>query len=497
MNLEDHVIHLENGRLTGDTTHEVVNRIARRAVQETGDGGIVIHFHGGLVSCGSGIEIAERLHPRYSQANAYPVFFVWESDVFETLENNLQEIAHEFFYERLWKRLSEFIMRKFSQTGRQRVLYALPEADPRDVCEAFDQIQIEGKPESLEALAPTAPSDLSELSDHERLILENELLQDSALMEAIRRVSDGLRTPGDVALDLQTQTRRVQGSTETLMDYRSLDRLTHRPAPAERGILDMAGFVKAAVTIAGRVISRFVHHRDHGFHATLVEEILRGFYLANVGEFIWTVMKKDPADSFGDDAAIFGGTAFLEALREAMDPTRPTRITLVGHSTGAVYISEFLDKATSVLPATVRYGIVFLAPASTFEKTAATLERHTDLISGFRMFTMTDANERRDRLVPVIYPHSLLYFVSGVVEPVADTPIVGMERYYDDLYYPGDTFPAVRTVRDFILGADDRAVWSVTEEGPQGLRSASLRHGDFDNDSVTLDSVAHILAGEF
>jgi hypothetical protein len=497
MELDGHVIHLENGRLTGDTTHEVVNRIAQRAVQEAGGGGLVIHFHGGLVSHSSGIEIAERLHPRYRQAaNAYPVFFVWESDILETLKNNLQEIAHEHFYDRLWRRLSEFIMRKFAQSGRHRARFALPEAGPRDVHEAFDQMLTVGKPESLEALAPTAPPDLSELSDHERLILENELLQDSVLMAGIQRISDGLRKPADVAFDMQTQTRRVQGSTETLMDHRSLDRLTYRPEAAERGILDIARVVKAAVTVAARIISRFVHHRDHGFHATLVEEILRGFYLANVGEFIWTLMKKDPADSFGDDGAIFGGTAFLEALREAMDPARPPRITLVGHSTGAVYISEFLDKAAAVLPNTMRYGIVFLAPAATFEKTA-TLERHTDLIAGFRMFTMTDANERRDRLVPIIYPHSLLYFVSGVVERAADTPIVGMERYYDDLYYPGDAFPAVRTVRDFMLGADDRAVWSVTEEGPPGQRSASLRHGDFDNDDLTLDSVANILAEGF
>ena len=36
------------------------------------------------------------------------------------------------------------------------------------------------------------------------------------------------------------------------------------------------------------------------------------------------------------------------------------------------------------------------------------------------MFTMTDENEKKDRLVPVIYPHSLLYLVSGVVEPEVD-----------------------------------------------------------------------------
>ena len=42
---------------------------------------------------------------------------------------------------------------------------------------------------------------------------------------------------------------------------------------------------------------------------------------------------------------------------------------------------------------------------------------------------MTDELEQADRLIPVIYPHSLLYFVSGVLEDEADKPLLGMERY--------------------------------------------------------------------
>ena len=195
--------------------------------------------------------------------------------------------------------------------------------------------------------------------------------------------------------------------------------------------------------IAVRVIKRFVTKRDHGLHATIVEEILREFYLANIGGKIWGAMKQDTADSFGPDPKLFGGTALLTELAAAASVANIPKITLVGHSTGAVYISHWLQAANGIFPTQIKFDVIFLAPASTCQLLAETLSRYRHRLDGFRMFTMTDENERADRLVPVLYPHSLLYFVSGVVEPDADTPIVGMQRYFDaEDYEPGE-FPQV------------------------------------------------------
>ena len=65
-------------------------------------------------------------------------------------------------------------------------------------------------------------------------------------------------------------------------------------------------------------------------------------------------------------------------------------------------------------------ALLFLAPASRIQLFADVITSHGRRLGNFRMFTMSDALERKDRLVPVIYPHSLLYFISGVLESAYD-----------------------------------------------------------------------------
>ena len=249
--------------------------------------------------------------------------------------------------------------------------------------------------------------------------------------------------------------------------------------------------------VAARVIKRYLADRDHGFHATIVEEILRAFYVANVGGAIWAAMKGDTRDSFGPDPAVFGGTALLQVLADRLAAGADVRVTLVGHSTGAVFIGHLLEAADGMLPAGFRFDVVLLAPAATFELAEDTFVRHRARIAGLRIFAMTDGNEKKDRLVPVLYPHSLLYFVSGVVEPDADTPLIGMERYYDAHGYPAADFPRLEPFRQIVAGTPNGAIWSVATGGGPGLESAARKHGDFDNDSKTVGSVQSILQDGF
>jgi len=491
---QDHVIHLANGRLSPDTPRSRVTQMAQRAVA---GGHIVIHFHGGLVPLESGMRIVDRLLPRYQVAGADPLFFVWESGLIETLTNNFTEIAREQLFRLLWKRVAAIVQRKLGQSNADRAASVLPAADPTPLERAIDEALDRGELGALVGGEPAIGPGLAELGDFERLALENELLMDAQLTLEAQQVTNGLRDPARVAAELTSRSARVQGSSRTLLDPRALDRLVERPAPGQRGLLSTAKLVQGIVAVAGRVISRFVSGRQHGFHATVVEEILRELYLANVGEFVWDLMKQDTADAFGDDGSACGGTALLESLAQLIDPAAPPRITLVGHSTGAIYISRFIDKAVSVLPDSQRFGVVFLAPAAKFEVTAETLRRHGGRIDGFRMFTMSDDFERKDQLVKVLYPHSLLYFISGVLEGDCDVPVVGMARYYDDGHFPDGDFADVAVVRAYVEADASRVVWSVSEAGPEGERSAAEHHGDFDDEARTLRSLEHILRTGF
>jgi hypothetical protein len=496
--IADHIVHLENGVLASDTPPAVVEHIVDAALSHGGNG-LVLHFHGGLVKYSKGKSIAEKLCDEYLAAGAYPVFFVWESGLIETIINNLDQIGRESFFRLLWKRLANIALRKMGQDTTQRAANELPEVDDASVQAAIDTALATQDPALLLGGEPQVDATVAELTAVEGLALEAEFETDPELTMAIERISNGLRTPAEIEADRTRRAVTVQGSTETLMDPAALDALVDRPDPTQRGLISTGRMIKAIVAIAASVISRFGGGRDHGFHATVVEEILRELYLANAGHLIWSQMKQDTADAFGPDEDTHGGTAFLARLRYGLDGHAPPKVTLVGHSTGAVYISEFLDKADELLPPAVTFGVILEAPAASFVKTAATLRRHAARIDGFRMFTMSDERERADRLVPVLYPHSLLYFVSGVVEGDADTPIVGMQRFYDPARYPDVDFPAIAAVRSFVEADATRVAWSVTAGGtPVGFGTEATKHGAFDDeDAATLASVKHIIGRGF
>lgn len=187
------------------------------------------------------------------------------------------------------------------------------------------------------------------------------------------------------------------------------------------------------------------------------------------------------------------GTVVLDTLVKLSAAGKTfARITLIGHSTGAVYINEFIRQAAARL-ANASFDVVFLAPANRFEDFDDVLTKHGHLVANFRMFAMTDQLETEDQLVSIIYPRSLLYLISGVLEGEPDMPIMGMQRFIADkeVFNKGD-FKAVDAVRSWLAAQETRAVWSISTRG-NGLNAASRAHGDVDNDAPTIESVKQIL----
>jgi len=492
--LSNHVIHTENGKLADDTPFPVVRQLVEDAVER---GHLVLHFHGGLVSEAAGRATAEFLKPKYEAAGAFPIFPVWEAGLLETLRNNLDKVAKELFFRLLFKRVMRIATRKFAQDDAGRSSTTLPIIDLTAEEDAFDRALNLADPTQL----PTAPvpnPGMVELSDAEMLSLELELAADPVLTQATAEVSAALRSEQEIADDLASRSASapVLGSTKTLMDPSALDRMLVRDSPGARGVVTIWKVAKAVVKIAARVVKRYIQGRDHGFRATITEEILRAFYVGNIGGFIWETMKEDTKDHFKEGPELHGGTAILSVLREQLQAGKEPRVTLIGHSTGAVFIAHFLEAARRTLPASMKFDVILLAPASTFRLSAGGISGNRDLIGGLRVFAMTDTNERANRLVPVLYPHSLLYFVSGVVEEETDMPLIGMQRYYDRSRYKASDFPTLERFRQHMDAVTDSIVWSVAE-GPDGRRSSAVKHGDFDNEENTVESVQHILRQGF
>jgi hypothetical protein len=284
-------------------------------------------------------------------------------------------------------------------------------------------------------------------------------------------------------------------NVKALVDEQALDEMfPSAGGPGKsKAILSWYQVAKFVAKVVLAVVRRHWNKRDHGTYVTIVEEVLRAAYLDRVGEIVWRTMKKDTADAFGADPLCVGTALFEELANLAAQGKTFSQITLIGHSTGAVYINNLIRYAAQKLPNT-KFNLILLAPASRHDDFADVLAKHGNQIENFRMFTMLDEKESQDQLVGIIYPRSLLYFISGVLEGEADVPIVGMNRFNanHELFNETD-FKPVTDVRAWLGLVNSRCVWSVARGG-DGLSSASVSHGNFDNDKATIRSVIHSIS---
>jgi hypothetical protein len=485
-----HYLDLRNGRFD-KTNRQDLRAIFDRFAQDKNRDMLVVHFHGGLVSEHAGLGIAARLLPLYSGAGGYPLFFVWQSQWYETLRNNIGEIFHETIFQHLLKRVLQFAIGKIDQQagGRGLQLELPPE---QQVKAELAKPASGGRPFARRdpALPAGATLERNEEDQFRRVLQADTQLREEA---------------GAIAGSPTGATSRSAGattaSTRTLMDPAVVAEIRGDTDSARRALpIGTLRIVKGAVAVLARAIKRFSNHRDHGLYETVFEELLREFYIGNAGQLIWTEMKKDTADAFGPDPDVFGGTAFLTELEDRWNKGHRPRITLVGHSTGAIYICHLLRHAGN-LPPDVKFRVVFLAPAVDFNLLNATWRDCQGRISGIRLFGMGDGLEREDALIekfPAIYPSSLLYFVSGVLEDEADKPIVGMQRYYSGKApYIGGEFADVTGCANYFSGIPEPALVWAEHSGQPGFNCLSHHHGDFDNDPPTLDSVRQIIQAGF
>jgi hypothetical protein len=500
-----YIIHTgKDGKLVDMGSGDVQDIVQALAASGTG----VLHFHGGLVNRNKGIALAERLDPVYRQAQAEPVFFVWESGFLETVTHNLHEIETEKIFRILLKRVLKHVVGKLTADAGQKAAGQLPY--PKDPELAIELDKLEEGTEPYVDLE--VPGDVDDTTDQEREKLETELRRDNDFQAEARAIArEALPAVAEELDGSKGVVATGRKSAKSLMSRDVVEELEADTEQGQKGLLTTAKLIARAGKILLRVIRRLRTGRGHGVYVTTVEEILRELYIANIGGGIWHMMKKETADTFsvGVDR---GGRVFVDELGTALAQAQPSwpAIDLVGHSTGAVYILNLLKhvetcRAHHLFPEDFSFrSVVFLAPACDFDAFEEALDDLRHLFDGFRLFAMRDELEKKDNLVPGLYPRSLLYFVSGVVEREPDgstsfdRPILGMERYFLDAEVYDQI--EVEKARQFLAASDRHAVWSIAADGADGLRSNSNRHGGFDDTDpqdparhTTMLSVQHMI----
>lgn len=515
-----HYIHSRGGRIGGDadTAPSDVDAIVDE-LRSDPRGHLVLYFHGGLVPKTSGIAIAERLAPAFL-VGGYPVFYVWESGAWETIRNNLLELAQEPVFKQLLRKVLEYTIDRIGGVKGGRSI--LPgNVDPQKVKAEVDRFFANPSRETLpyrdfEGLAKGNAARSSNVDEAE---IQADLESDPEFSRALATLPD-LRPSTRSALGVSLVPERRSAFSEAVADKVS-------EGPGGRGII---AWFKVAMMVKNILVSVLRRHRsgrDHGLYATVLEEIVREVKLGGSGlnewgkALQWNRMKKDCLDAFGPGDDAYAGTALIARLKRAMDAGYPLRrVTLVGHSTGAVFIAHWLDSALKMLPESTKVDVLLLAPAITYGQFDECLAHHRDRIGNFRMFCMRDALERDDQVWGgdgeldgsndwrrFIYPSSLLYLVSGIlestgrgdeIEDAPDMPLLGMERFHalSEIYSEAD-FPEVKRVRDWLDAIPGRVVWSRTSGECDGMNSGSIDHGAFDDDEPTLASLSYLLTKGF
>ncbi|MBC8052154.1 MAG: hypothetical protein H7Y13_03750 [Sphingobacteriaceae bacterium] len=436
---------------------------------------IAVFFHGGLVNETSGLHSARNMAPYLKEAGYTPVCFVWETGLIETIGTNISKISQT----RLFHKLLKLILKKVS-----------------------DKIGFESEVGRGNGSAPITDTEI-----------EHELSTPNPFAEFKRERSNpsdrGATNLTDLAnrrvvLQSELQTE-IRISIESDFEFRqSIEQTKLNLGGVEaggRGFIDLTSFIIHTASIAYRIISRFIEKRDHDLYPTVVEEILREFYIAEVGAWVWKSMKDKSDEMWTSNGGRIGlnqyvGRYFLDKLAAYKQRNPETEISLIGHSAGAIAICNLI-KHTSFLPFKFTYEhIILLAPACRTDVFENEILNRPNMFKSIRVFTMSDKFECKDLLVPYFYTHSLLYLISGVLEEEGDAYdayILGMERHCN--FCLPYNIPTLSNLHEYLFEEEkNRISFSVTLDSvPKGMHSTAQKHGDFDENLPTLRSLQFLL----
>lgn len=438
---------------------------------------ITVFFHGGLVNETNGMETARKMAIHFKNAGSAPLCVVWETGLIETvISSNIKEIGER----KLFKKVVRLAIKKMSQK------LGFNSLSGRGAGSMLSDIEIETEllqPQPFSTYLTPVPFDRSRGPSAIDQLPQNEALLLSMLEAEVRPM---------VEQDLEFK-QAIAVSDIALTDKQD----------AARSVLSVITVVKKIASILYRVIKRYIEQRNHDFYPTIVEEIFREFYIADLGAWIWSQMKRKSDTMWSDNTNRTGvqqyaGRYFLDRLAGFQQQQPGLTVNLVGHSAGSIAICNLLKQTAAVHPQLRFRNILFMAPACRVDLLNKELITKPERFDRLRIFTMTDANEKNDVLVPFLYTHSLLYLISGILEDQGesyDAYIAGMERHICGLY-PYDSVAELQITHQYLYdnSNEKRLILSKTaEDAPVGEQTTALKHGAFDDNDVTIKSIQYLI----
>jgi hypothetical protein len=444
-----HDIDLERGYFSRTSAQDLTNAFKNfeRENEQNHINHICVFFHGGLVTRSEGLDTAHFLINGYTNAGAYPFFFIWNSDLLSTLKDRIRQHSEDPVFATVVRHTELTVAGKIRAALDKQKLPPLP---------------------APAKIARSGPRMFGQLAELGRAYDEAWAKRAGAQLGCSQR-------------ELEQFARFALSAEKAVPVKRRRLKLT-RPSD-----------------VYARIIERFNTGHDHGLYTTTLEEWLIEFGLGRFGSNTWRTMQKFIKNSF-DASVKAGGTAFVGHLCDVWNKAPKTRVTLIGHSAGSIYVQRMIEALNARLPAgsPAQLEIILLAPAISFARMNAGLSVLRKRVRGLRVFALKDEIESSYFEVWP-YDKSLLYIVSSLCErdPYADRPLVGMQRYWSGS--SPYAIPEIEEVTGFIEPPRMiRTVWALTKPNAKpGWRSQAKKHGEFPEECYTNGSVCHILSHGF
>lgn len=428
---------------------------------------ITLFFHGGLVPENEGFEIAERLSPVLREANTESIFIVWETGIWEALNS----LIYGKFSSSKFKHSLDFIMRALGRFLKIQKSFNINGFNKTNDLKTKESVNFNAiNFTSVESWVVSEFEKETPFSEF-KVPLGNVRGNFSTYHTMLKNRSAFLDADDDmldqIMKDMYEQEKKQSQFNDSRIKANNL-----LFVPQFKFSLPK---LKLLQSIGKRVMSRIKKGSHHNVYAIVVEEILRSLFIGEIGESVWGNMKERGKKMWQANELQNIGNYFLEKLTEWKQSNPSVSINLIGHSAGSIAINHLLIKTKGSLDFE---RIIFLAPAcrvNLFKKVFRTNEK---LLQNLHIFYLSDKLEKNDSIFHIgkmrIYPHSLLYFVSGLLEGSSvDAPILGMQMHYSKL--------------------DSELRKLIHNYVSPNACTQSASHGDFDNEEKTLQSIVDIL----
>jgi hypothetical protein len=331
---------------------------------------IAIYVHGGLVSSSQeGNSSPFHLRPENEilfnalSPHTYPVYFIWETGVRETIQSLGTDFAKEVAQnpmDVLTKKMAEVTSTVLFKKLMQYLPKALAKKAKISGMGLSERSEIREVPieDNLEFLAEYEPdeTDYEEITDADKEEFYQRLSDDTEFMEYLGEIASSQepgmgmmptsRYPDYELLENTEWMYALQEDAQANIYDEELPRLVEEPGMGlnlSRGPI----FKNVAFQIGellARVAIRFVMKTSHGFVPTIVEEFCRMTYVKEISTIIWRQMKENARQAYDEPGpqGHHGGRYFIEKLAGYLLAHPDTRITLIGHSAGTIHLSHFI-----------------------------------------------------------------------------------------------------------------------------------------------------------